>query len=99
VLFHEPLYCLHVQPVVHVGVPLESRSEQVLVAEAGFACELGELAVSVLESGQLSSLPREVAHVEGVVKGPEEYETVQDDSPFVCVPPHNWVRGLHHFSI
>jgi hypothetical protein len=76
VLLHEALQSLHVEAVVHVGVPFQSGRKKVLVAEASLCSELLVFHVVVGQSGQLAALPGEVAHVERLMDGPEEDQAV-----------------------
>ena len=96
-LFHEAFDSLHVEAVVHVGVPLQSRSEEVFVTEADFSRVLLILHVAVGESWKFAALPAEVSNVETVVERAEENESIHDDGPLVSVPPHCRVLGLNHF--
>jgi hypothetical protein len=98
VLFEEGLNDFHVHSVVHVGVELESRGEEVLVSEAAVVDELGVLLVVVCQAGDLAALPVEVAHVGGPVQGNEEEEAVHKDRPLAHVLELNGIACLHHFD-
>ena len=89
---------LHVQPVVLVWVPFQGWSVQVSVSEIGLDRVLLVLHVVVVHSRELASLPGEVAHVEGVVQGPEEQHPVCDHRKLVDVPQLHWVLCFHHFN-
>ena len=94
--FQEAFDCLHVQTVVMVGVPFQSRRVQVFVTEADLSGVLLILHIAMRESWEFTALPREVANVETVMEGPEKNEAIHDDCPLVSVPPHCWVLGLNH---
>ena len=97
-LFKERLDCFHVQPVVLIRVPFQGRGVQVSVSEIGLDRVLLVLHVVVVHSRELASLPGEVAHVEGVVQGPEEQHPVCDHRKLVDVPQLHWVLCFHHFN-
>jgi len=99
VFLHEALNRLHVQAVVHVGVPLQSGREQVFVSKSGFPGVLLKLLVGMRQSGELAAFPREVADVEGVMEGAEEHQSVENDGVLVGVPPHYGVLSLNHYLI
>jgi len=99
VLLEESLDGLHVEAVVLVGVPFEGRRLQVLVSEASVSDELLDLHVVVRESGQLSSLPGEVADVEGVMEGSKEEQAVHNHGPLVHVPELHRVHSIDHFDL
>jgi len=89
---------VHVEGVVHVGVPFEGGLLEQFAAVADLIHEFLILHVTVRESWQLAALPRVVADVDAVVERPEEEETVHDHAELVDVPELNRVHGLHHFD-
>ena len=56
-LLEESFNLLHVQSVVRVGVPLESRRVNVSVSEASGVCILLILHIVVCHSGKFTTLP------------------------------------------
>ena len=95
-LFHKTFNGLHVESVVHVGVPFKGRGEQVFVSESYLCRVLLILHITMSKSREFASFPTEMSHVEAVMKWAKEYESIHDDGPLVSVPPHSRVLGLNH---
>ena len=82
--------------VVHVGIEFQSRSKEELITETSVIDEFLVLHIIVRQSGQLSSLPGEMADVEGVMQRAKEEESVHDDRPLVDVPQLGGVGSIYH---
>ena len=95
-LLHEVLEVSHVHAVVHVGIEFQSRSQKELITHACVVDEFLVLHIIVRQSGELSSLPGEMADVEGVMQGTKEEESVHDDRPLVDVPQLGGVGSIYH---
>ena len=96
-LLHEPSDVFLVRIVVEVLLPLQSGRVEHLRPPASAGHLLLDFLISVGESGNLASLPVEVALVEGILHGDKEEEAVRDERPLVNVSPHGRVLCIHHY--
>ena len=97
-LFEEALKALHLETVVHIGVPLECRLEQGAVPPSPSCRVLLVAHIVVRQTRKFAALPAEVALVPAHVQGTEEEHAVHNQRELVDVSHLNWVLGLDHFD-
>jgi hypothetical protein len=87
------------QTIGLVRVDLKGWSQQEFITETNFMRVLLILLVSMSESWQLASLPREMSYVKARMEWNKEEKSVEDYSPLVSIPEHYRVLSLHHSLI
>ena len=90
-LLHKSSDIFLVHEVVLILLPVKCWAIEHLVSPGSTTNVLLDLHIIVCQSGDLASLPGEVADVETVLDWDEEEEAVNNDGPLVDVTPHCWV--------
>ena len=97
VLLHESSNIFLVHPIILILLPLQSWHKEHFISPTSTSDVLLDFHIVMTESWDFTSLPRKVANVDAVLDWHEEEQSIGDDGPFVDVPPHGWVRCLHHY--
>ena len=97
VLFVEPFDALLVSHIGYIWVPFEGRSSKEFLSGTKLVHEFLVLHVTVTQSWQFTSLPREMTDVKTVMEWAEEQDAICDEHEFVGVAELHWVHSTHHF--